>query len=82
MAGGGGNRSQQMRWSRSSADLLLQVQCAVYNGTPGSGLGQWFQVALPLNYDGILLDCGYPADITVDDNVILELKSVEHIVLP
>ena len=25
------------------------------------------------------LDCGYRADIIVDDNVILELKSVEHI---
>ena len=37
------------------------------------------QVALPLNYDGTLLDCGYRADIIVDDNVILELKSVEHI---
>ena len=28
---------------------------------------------------GTLLDCGYRADIIVDDNVILELKSVEHI---
>jgi GxxExxY protein len=32
-----------------------------------------------LNYDGTLLDCGYRADVIVDDNVILELKSVEHI---
>src|SRR6202050_3166442 len=27
------NKSQQMRWSRRGADLLLQVRCAVYNGT-------------------------------------------------
>jgi hypothetical protein len=27
------NKSQQMRWSRTGADLLLQVRCAVYNGT-------------------------------------------------
>jgi len=27
------NKSQQMRWSRWGADLLLQVRCAVYNGT-------------------------------------------------
>jgi hypothetical protein len=37
------NKSQQMRWSRRGADLLLQVRCAVYNGTLGSGLGQRFQ---------------------------------------
>ena len=37
------NKSQQMRWSRRGADLLLQVRCAVYNGTLGSGFGQLFQ---------------------------------------
>jgi hypothetical protein len=37
------NKSQQMRWSRRGADLLLQVRCAVYNGTFGSGLGHLFQ---------------------------------------
>jgi hypothetical protein len=26
------NKSQQMRWSRRGADLLLQVRCAIYNG--------------------------------------------------
>ena len=35
--------SQQMCWSRRGADLLLQVRCAVYNGTLGSGFGQRFQ---------------------------------------
>jgi hypothetical protein len=39
-------KSQQMRWSRRGADLLLQVRCAVYNGTLGSGFGQRF---LPAN---------------------------------
>jgi len=37
------NKSQQMSWSRRGADLLLQVRCAVYNGTLGSGLGHRFQ---------------------------------------
>src|SRR3954466_1889302 len=36
-------KSQQMRWSRRGADLLLQVRCAVYNGTLGSGYGQLFE---------------------------------------
>ena len=37
------------------------------------------QVDLPLEYDGALLDCGYRADIIVNNAVIVELKSVEHI---
>jgi hypothetical protein len=36
------NKSQQMRWSRNGADLLLQVRCAVYNGTLGAGWGHRF----------------------------------------
>jgi hypothetical protein len=32
-----------MRWSRRGADLLLQVRCAVYNGTLGSGFGHVFE---------------------------------------
>jgi hypothetical protein len=37
------NKSQQMRWSRRGADLLLQVRCAVLNGKFGSGFGQLFE---------------------------------------
>ena len=37
------------------------------------------QVDLPLDYDGVLLDCGNRADLIVNHEVILELKSVEHI---
>ncbi len=36
-------KSQQMRWSRRGADLLLQVRCAVCNGALGSGLGHLFE---------------------------------------
>jgi hypothetical protein len=39
------NKSQQMRWSRRGADRLLQVRCAVYNGTLGTGFGQRFSAA-------------------------------------
>ena len=48
------NKSQQMRWSRRGADLLLQVRCAVYNGTLGSGLGQRFR--RHANHNGLLAD--------------------------
>ena len=37
-------KSQQMRWTRRGADRLLQVRCAVYNGTLGTG-GQRFHAA-------------------------------------
>src|SRR5450631_4133122 len=39
------NKSQQVRWSRNGADLLLQVRCAVYNGTFGSDYGRKFHPA-------------------------------------
>jgi GxxExxY protein len=37
------------------------------------------QVDLPLQYDDVRLDCGYRADIIVNKLVLLELKSIEHI---
>jgi hypothetical protein len=37
------NKSQQMRWSRRGADLLLQVRCAAVNGKLGFSFGQLFQ---------------------------------------
>ncbi len=37
------------------------------------------QVDLPLDYDDVHLDCGYPADIIVNNEIILEVKSVEHV---
>ena len=36
-------KSQQMRWSRRGADLLLQVRCAVCNGALGFTFGQLFE---------------------------------------
>jgi hypothetical protein len=39
------SKSQRMRWSRRGADRLLQVRCAVHNGTLGSGFGQRFYAA-------------------------------------
>ncbi|MGH9545413.1 MAG: GxxExxY protein [Terriglobales bacterium] len=37
------------------------------------------QVALPVRYKGVGLDCGYRIDLVVADSLILELKCVEHI---
>jgi hypothetical protein len=40
-----GHKAQQTRWTRRGADRLLQVRCALYNGTLGIGFGQRFQAA-------------------------------------
>ncbi len=37
------------------------------------------QVALPIRYKGIQLDCGYRIDILVENLVVVELKAVEKI---
>jgi GxxExxY protein len=37
------------------------------------------QTPQPVNYKGIVLDCGYRVDILVEDKLITELKSVDAI---
>ena len=37
------------------------------------------QVALPVTYKSVKLDCGYRMDIAVDDRLVLELKTVERL---
>ena len=34
---------------------------------------------VPVEYKGVVLDCGYRVDLLVEDKLIVELKSVEHI---
>jgi len=44
-----------------------------------SGLGFRRQVPLPVVYKTIRLDCGYRIDVVVEEQVILELKTVERL---
>ncbi|MCW3789269.1 GxxExxY protein [Plebeiibacterium sediminum] len=37
------------------------------------------EVAMPLVYNEVKLECGYRLDLFVEDEVIIELKSVEHL---
>jgi len=37
------------------------------------------QVDLPVVYKGLKLDCGFRMDVVVEDSIILELKTVEHL---
>ncbi len=43
------------------------------------GLNVERQVAVPVIYDGLQFEEGFRADIVVEGKVILELKSVEHV---
>ena len=43
------------------------------------GLAFQRQVDLPVPYKGLKLDCGYKMDVVVEDEVVLELKSIEKI---
>ena len=43
------------------------------------GLSLRRQIALPVVYKGIKLDCGYRMDIVVEDVIIVELKTVEKL---
>ena len=43
------------------------------------GLAFEAQVALPVVYKGVALDCGYRLDLVVQGKVIIELKAVEAI---
>ena len=37
------------------------------------------QHPLPVRYKGVHLDCGYRIDVLIEEKLIVELKSVEHI---
>ena len=41
------------------------------------GLGVRRQVALPILFDGILIEAGYRLDLLVDDLIIVEVKAVD-----
>ena len=43
------------------------------------GLEARRQVALPVTYKGIKLDCGYKMDVVVEEAVVLELKAVDAV---
>ncbi len=53
-------------------------ECLCYElKTNGIAFGR--QVALPVVYKSVKLDCGYRMDLVVDDQLVVELKTVEKI---
>jgi GxxExxY protein len=45
-----------------------------------NGLAFRLQQRLPVEYNGLRLDCGYPIDLLVEDALIVELKAVEEVI--
>jgi len=43
------------------------------------GIGFQLQLPIPVQHKGVRLNCGYRIDILVEDQLILELKSVDEI---
>jgi GxxExxY protein len=43
------------------------------------GIAYFRQVPFPVVYKDVRLDCGYRIDIVVDDQLIIEVKSVERL---
>jgi GxxExxY protein len=54
-------------------------ECSCYE-LQQSGLRFRRQVPLPVVYKAIRLDCGYRIDMMVEEQVILELKTVERLI--
>ena len=54
-------------------------QCLAYE-LKLRGLSFKVQVPIPVQFKGVKLDCGYRADLVVEDILVVELKSVEQIV--
>jgi GxxExxY protein len=52
--------------------------CLVYELLQ-QGLTVERQKALPVNYRGVKVDCGYRIDLLVEDTVIVELKAVDRL---
>ncbi len=44
-----------------------------------NGISFRLQHPLPVSYKGLRLDCGYRVDVLVEDEIILELKSVDQL---
>jgi GxxExxY protein len=43
------------------------------------GLGFMRQVSLPIAYEGLIINDAYKIDLLVEEKIIIEIKSVEHI---
>jgi len=53
-------------------------QCLTHELT-SNGIACVAEHVVPIDYKGLRLDCGYRVDLLVENTLIVELKSVEHV---
>ena len=70
------DRGASHHWTR-----LVGIDVPAAPGTRAqlNGIGFTLEHPLPVQYKGLHLDCGYRIDVLVENEIILELKSVEEI---
>ena len=54
------------------------VACLIYE-LRKAGLGVASEVKVPLDYDGIAIECGFRIDILVEGLIVVEVKCLEHV---
>lgn len=59
--------------------LASAYETALANDLRASGLHVKTQLPMPLVYKEVKLDVGYRIDLLVEEKVIVELKSIEHL---
>ncbi|NVJ84718.1 MAG: GxxExxY protein [Algoriphagus sp.] len=59
--------------------LESTYQHCLFQRLKSLGLKVEMEKPLPVYFDGLKLDCGYRMDIVVEDQIILELKSIKKI---
>jgi GxxExxY protein len=60
--------------------LESTYEACLFHELKKAGLKVLSQVALPINYNGVTIELGYRIDLLVEDEIIVELKSVEKII--
>lgn len=59
--------------------LEAVYQACLFHELVQQGIHVESQVAIPVTYKGVQLDCGFRLDLLVAQAVIVEVKSVEHL---
>ncbi len=54
-------------------------QCLAYELSQ-AGISFQIEVELPVKYKNVLISCGYRIDLLIENNLIIELKSVDKII--
>ena len=54
-------------------------QCLAYELSQ-AGINFQMEVELPVKYKNVLISCGYRIDLLIENNLIIELKSVDKII--